>query len=172
MHSSPMHSTRKSVYPRPKFEGWKLAKISSALQIFQIIGSLVSMVLIGSVGSQFPPTYAALLTCVFATIGSAVFLICDAFNINETEPDEWIFWESVFVSSFSFLFSINSLTMLYSSMRWNNTSWWLALIVCSLVTISFLLSLIHVMRKQTKGHIAVAQEEHVVRFNTQMNRRI
>lgn len=127
--------------------------------------------LIGLFGSQFAPTYAALLTCVFAIIGSSVFLLCDVFNINETEPDEWVFWESVFISSFSFLFTINTLTMLYSSIRWNNTAWWLATVVCALVTVSFLLSLLHVMKNQTKGHITVKQEENVVRFNTRMNRR-
>uniref|UniRef100_A0A8R1ICE4 Uncharacterized protein n=1 Tax=Caenorhabditis japonica TaxID=281687 RepID=A0A8R1ICE4_CAEJA len=94
-----------------------------------MLGSLILLVLIGSVGSQFAPTYAALLICVFATIGSTVFVICDAFNFNETEPDEWVFWESVYVSSFSFLFTINSMTMLYSSIRWNHTGWWLAVVI-------------------------------------------
>ncbi|CAL2030503.1 unnamed protein product [Caenorhabditis brenneri] len=167
-----MHTQRKSPFPKPHFEGWRLAKYSSALQIFQVLGSLVTLFLIGSVGSQFAPTYAALLTCVFAIIGAAVFVLCDAFNLKDTEPDEWVFWESVFVSSFSFLFTINTMTMLYSSVRWNNTSWWLATVVCSMVTMSFYLSMIHVLRKQTKGHIAVEQEENIVRFNTRMNRRV
>uniref|UniRef100_A0A1I7T8E1 MARVEL domain-containing protein n=1 Tax=Caenorhabditis tropicalis TaxID=1561998 RepID=A0A1I7T8E1_9PELO len=129
-----MHSQRKSQFPKPRFEGWRLAKYSSALQIFQILGSIVSLILIGSVGSQFPPTYAALLTCVFSCIGAAVFVLCDAFNLKDTEPDEWVFWESVFVASFSFLFTINTMTMLYSSIRWNNTAWWLATVSLSMPT--------------------------------------
>ncbi|KAK6039175.1 hypothetical protein COOONC_23320 [Cooperia oncophora] len=43
---------------------------------------------------------------------------------------DWIFWETMYSGSFAFLFFINSITMTYSSIRWQYTAWWLGTAVC------------------------------------------
>ncbi|WKX90839.1 hypothetical protein Q1695_009582 [Nippostrongylus brasiliensis] len=143
---------------RPKMECWNLATASSALRIFQTasfhcsaptIGSVTALFLIGSVGSHFSPTYAALTTAAMASIMGPVLLLAFAFNLPMiTRSIDWILWESIYAGSFAFLFLVNSITMVYSSLRWEYTSWWLGTAICVLVGIAFLVDLVILVRLQ------------------------
>ncbi|KIH68790.1 hypothetical protein ANCDUO_00872 [Ancylostoma duodenale] len=61
-----------------------------------------------------------------ASIACPALLLIFAFNLHViTTNVDWIFWESLYAGSFGFLFIVNSITMTYSSIRWEYTTWWL-----------------------------------------------
>uniref|UniRef100_A0A0N4VXL8 DUF4203 domain-containing protein n=1 Tax=Haemonchus placei TaxID=6290 RepID=A0A0N4VXL8_HAEPC len=108
--------------------------------VFLQIGSVCALFLVGSVGSHFSPTYAALVTSTMAAIIGPTLLLIFAFNLHSiTTNVDWIFWETIYSGSFAFLFLINSITMIYSSLRWQYTAWWLGT-VCTLLCSSCRLS--------------------------------
>ncbi|CAI5438676.1 unnamed protein product [Caenorhabditis angaria] len=138
---------------KPKFDVWRLAQLSSALHIFQIIGSLSILGLISTVSLNFPPTYASFIICFFSSTLSAIFLVSEVCGLTKVREfsDEWVFWESTYISSFTFFYSINTITVLYSSIRWNHTNFWFASIVSILVAISFYVSLTQIARKNLEN---------------------
>ncbi|VDO05381.1 unnamed protein product [Haemonchus placei] len=78
---------------KPRFDCWNLATTTSGLRIFQSIGSVCALLLIGSVGSHFSPTYAALVTSTMAAILGTTLLLIFAFNLHSvTKNVDWIFW--------------------------------------------------------------------------------
>ncbi|KAL6731423.1 hypothetical protein Aduo_002292 [Ancylostoma duodenale] len=140
---------------KPQFESWNLVTATSALRIFQTIGSICTLFLIGSVGSHFSATYAVLTSATMASIACPALLLIFAFNLHViTTNVDWIFWESLYAGSFGFLFIVNSITMTYSSIRWEYTTWWLGTVTCFLVGTAFLIDLIMVVRLQMKDPTA------------------
>uniref|UniRef100_A0A1I7XHB0 Integral membrane protein n=1 Tax=Heterorhabditis bacteriophora TaxID=37862 RepID=A0A1I7XHB0_HETBA len=150
---------------------WHLGKLGLLIfyaNALAFIGALASLFLIASVGSQFSPTYAALATATIASIVSPVLVLAFAFNLHTaTLSIDWILWaslqftillgfimESIYTGSFAFLFLINTITMTYSSIRWAYTYWWLASIVCFLVTIAFILDSALLISLQWKNPLA------------------
>ncbi|EPB78883.1 hypothetical protein ANCCEY_02060 [Ancylostoma ceylanicum] len=108
------------------------------------IGSICTLFLIGSVGSHFSATYAVLTSATMASIACPALLLIFAFNLHE----------SLYAGSFGFLFIVNSITMTYSSIRWEYTTWWLGTVTCFLVGIAFLIDLIMDVRLQMKDPMA------------------
>ncbi|VDM65819.1 unnamed protein product, partial [Strongylus vulgaris] len=116
------------------------------------IGSVCTLTLLASVGSHFSPTYAALTTATAATIIGPALVIIFAFNLHTiTTNIDWILWESLYAGAFGFLFAINSITMTYSSLRWEYTAWYLGTITCFVVAIAFLIDLALLVRLQVKN---------------------
>ncbi|VDP31391.1 unnamed protein product [Heligmosomoides polygyrus] len=114
-----------------------------------MIGAVTALILIGSVGSHFSPTYAALATATMATVTGPALVLAFAFNLPvATSSIDWIFWETLYTGSFAFLFLVNSITMVYSSIRWQYTAWWLGSVICALVGAAFLVDLIILVRLQ------------------------
>ncbi|KHJ94548.1 hypothetical protein OESDEN_05518 [Oesophagostomum dentatum] len=115
------------------------------------IGSVCTLVLLGSVGSHFSPTYAALTTATAASIISPALVLIFAFNLHVVTTNvDWILWESLYAGSFAFLFVVNSITMTYSSIRWEYTAWWLGTVTCILVAIGFFIDLVLLVRLQIR----------------------
>ncbi|KAK6730056.1 hypothetical protein RB195_006860 [Necator americanus] len=136
---------------KPRFDSWNLVTATSALRIFQAIGSICALFLVGSVGSHFSATYAVLTTATMASIISPALVLIFAFNLHTVTTNiDWIFWESIYAGFFGFLFIVNSITMTYSSIRWEYTAWWLGTVVCFLVGLAFIIDLIIVVRVQIK----------------------
>ncbi|CAD6184102.1 unnamed protein product [Caenorhabditis auriculariae] len=140
---------------KPVFTAWNLASASSGLRIFETIGSLFSLGLIGAVGSHFSPTYAALVSCTAGTIISSVFVVIFAFNLHNSTPGiQWILWESIYTGAMAFLFLINTTTMFYSSLRWQHTAWWFSFVSCALVTLAFVGDWFLLLRLQNRNPTA------------------
>ncbi|CAI4230115.1 unnamed protein product [Auanema sp. JU1783] len=150
----------------PQFIKWNLATPQSGLRVFQGIGSLVSLCLIGSVGSQFSPTYASLMVCTIVSIISPMLVIIFSFNLhNTTKSIDWILWEIIYCGSGAFLFFVNSITMSYSSLRWQHTLWYFAALFCILVCISFVLDVYmsaRILQGNPKARDSLQRKEPVV----------
>ncbi|CAJ0594700.1 unnamed protein product [Cylicocyclus nassatus] len=142
-------------HDKPRFESWNLVTPTAALRIFQALFSVCTLALLMSVGSHFSPTYAALATATAASVISPALVLIFAFNLHSiTTNIDWILWESIYAGSFGFLFAVNSITMTYSSMRWEYTAWYLGAVTCFLVAIAFLVDLAMLVRLQVKNPCA------------------
>ncbi|KAK6018214.1 hypothetical protein OSTOST_16212 [Ostertagia ostertagi] len=119
-----------------------------------------------------------------AIIGTTLLLVF-AFNLNTvTSSVDWIFWESIYSGSFAFLFMVNSITMIYSSLRWQYTAWWFGTVrflltqtlcsyralqvACILVAVAFLIDLILLVRLQlTNPSCRHSQDDLIIRRTDQ-----
>lgn len=67
--------------------------VSDKTVSYRQIGAVTALILIGSVGSHFSPTYAALATATMATVIGPALVLAFAFNLPvATSSIDWIFW--------------------------------------------------------------------------------
>ncbi|CAJ0582076.1 unnamed protein product, partial [Mesorhabditis spiculigera] len=157
-----MNNTQREPLRRPKCDPWQLTSVTAGLRIFQMFGSAAVCIFLGWVNAQFTASYAVSVYSIATLIAGICMIATHTASLPATTPGvNWILWELLYTLSFGFMSFMQVVILLYSSLRWQHTSWWLATIFAVLTCGAFIIDF-----KRTS---AVFSRNPQIRYSTEFS---